>query len=318
MGNDDLQAVDDQGHLLKKKRILPHGRDDRIDQVEGKKTMLAALAKADRIAPARTIDTDAATDGKLSKGARKRRNQRLRKEAERKAKRNAERPLHGCKIRMDHAKGRIDWDHYKNKKANGGERMAVLAPGELDDDISDLFPPIPAGFDNTIEEFDAMLEGAYGKIQPAKPRPGAPFKAWNEDGTVYLGEEVLKLAAELKAERKAEAKAAAAEARKIRNAEKRAAGLPLRAPAKKKVLTGRDIPSAIRGKVTVTGTINAKTGEALVIDVAFRNTVHKGIIVWAGSVQPLVTEAAEKGKAIDLVISQPANDRFKPSVRSAA
>ena len=272
--------------------------------------MLAALAKADRIAPAPSID---AADGKLSKGARKRRNRRVRKEAERKAKRNAERPLSGCKIRMDHAKGRIDWDHYKNK----GERMADLAPGELDDDISDLFPPIPADFDNTIEEFDAMLEEAYGKVAPV-PKPAVPFKSRNADGSVYLGEAVLKRAAELKAERKAEAKAAAAETRRIRNAEKRAAGLPLRAPAKKKVLTGRDIPTEIRGRVTVTGTINAKTGEALVIDVAFRNTVHSGIIVWAGAVQPAVTAAAEKGKAIDLVIAQPANDRFKPSVRSAA
>ncbi|WP_298837481.1 hypothetical protein [uncultured Salinicola sp.] len=278
--------------------------------------MLAALAKAERIAPAPSIDGDAA-NGKLSKGARKRRNRRVRKEAERKAKRNAERPLHGCKIRFDHGKNRIDWDHYKNRKANEGERMAVLAPGELDDDISDLFPPIPAGFDNTIEELDGMLEAAYGKVPPVA-KPAKPFKAWNEDGTVYLGEEVLKLAAEIKAERKAEAKAAAAEARKIRNAEKRAAGLPLRAPARKKILTGRDIPGRIRGRVTVTGTINAKTGEALVIDVAFRNTVHQGIIVWAGAVQPTVTAAAEKGKAIDLVISQPANDRFKPSVRSAA
>lgn len=275
--------------------------------------MLAALAKADRIAPAPSIDNDAAANGKLSKGARKRRNRRTRKEAERKAKRNAERPLSGCKIRFDHQNNRIDWDHYKNR----GERMAVLAPGELDDDISDLFPPVPAGFDNTIEELDALLEDAYGKVPPA-PKPAKPFKAWNDDGTVYLGEAVLKRAAEIKAERKAEAKAAAAEARRIRNAEKRAAGLPLRAPAKKKVLTGRDIPAEIRGRVTVTGTINAKTGEALVIDVAFRNTVHSGIIVWAGAVQPLVTEAAEKGKAIDLVISQPANDRFKPSVRSAA
>ena len=276
--------------------------------------MLAALAKADRIAPAPSID---AADGKLSKGARKRRNRRVRKEAERKAKRNAERPLSGCKIRMDHAKGRIDWDHYKAKKANGGERMAVLAPGELDDDISDLFPPIPADFDNTIEEFDAMLEAAYGPTT-IPPKPVKPFKSRNADGSVYLGEAVLKRAAELKAERKAEAKAAAAETRRIRNAEKRAAGLPLRAPAKKKVLTGRDIPTEIRGRVTVTGTINAKTGEALVIDVAFRNTVHSGIIVWAGAVQPAVTAAAEKGKAIDLVIAQPANDRFKPSVRSAA
>lgn len=272
--------------------------------------MLAALAKADRIAPAPSID---AADGKLSKGARKRRNRRIRKEAERKAKRDAERPLSGCKIRFDHNKNRIDWDHYKNRS----ETKAVLAPGELDDDISDLFPPIPADFDNTIEEFDAMLEEAYGKVAPA-PKPAAPFKSRNDDGSVYLGEKTLALAAKIKAERKAEAKAAAAETRRIRNAEKRAAGLPLRAPAKKKVLTGRDIPTEIRGRVTVTGTINAKTGEALVIDVAFRNTVHSGIIVWAGAVQPLVAQAAEKGKAIDLVISQPANDRFKPSVRSAA
>ena len=185
--------------------------------------MLAALAKADRIAPAPSIDNDAAANGKLSKGARKRRNRRTRKEAERKAKRNAERPLSGCKIRFDHQNNRIDWDHYKNR----GERMAVLAPGELDDDISDLFPPIPADFDNTIEELDALLEDAYGKVPPA-PKPAKPFKAWNDDGTVYLGEAVLKRAAEIKAERKAEAKAAAAEARKIRNAEKRAAGLPLR------------------------------------------------------------------------------------------
>ena len=227
--------------------------------------------------------------------------------------RKAERPLHGCKVRMDHATGKIDWSHLNTS----GERMAVLAPGELDDDISDLFPPIPADFDNTIEEFDAMLEEAYGKVAPVA-KPAKPFKAWNEDGTVYLGEEVLKRAAELKAERKAEAKAAAAEARKIRNAEKRAAGLPLRAPAKKKVLTGREIPAEIRGKVTVTGTINAKTGEALVIDVTFRNTTHSGIIVWAGAIQPLITAAAEKNKAIDLVIAQPANDRFKPSVRRAA
>ena len=260
--------------------------------------MLAALAKADRVAPAPTIDGDNAANGKLSKGARKRRNQRLRKEAERKARRKAERPLHGCKVRIDHDKGRVDWSH-------------------LNDNITDLFPPIPADFDNTIEELDALLEAAYGKV-PSAPKPATPFKSRNADGTVYLGEEVLKRAAELKAERKAEAKAAAAEARRIRNAEKRAAGLPLRAPAKKKVLTGRDIPASIRGKVTVTGTINAKTGEAIVIDVAFRNTVHSGIIVWAGAVQPLVAEAAQKGKAIDLVIAQPANDRFKPSVRSAA
>lgn len=251
--------------------------------------MLAALAKADRIAPAPASD---AADGKLSKGARKRRNQRLRKEAESKAKCAAERPLHGCKVRFDHAKGRIDWDHYKNR----GERMAVLAPGELDDDIDDIF----------------------GHLPPAKPLAGAPFKSRNADGSVYLGAAVEARAAEILAERKAEAKAAAAEARRIRNAEKRAAGLPLRAPATRKVLTGRDIPSAIRGKVTVTGTINAKTGEALVIDVAFRNTVHSGIIVWAGAVQPLVTDAAQKSKAIDLVIAQPANDRFKPSVRSVA
>lgn len=249
--------------------------------------MLAALAKADRIAHAAP-----ATDGdnaRLSKGARKRRNRRERKNEERKAKRKAERPLHGCKARVDYDNARIDW--YEAK-----DGYVTLAPGELDDDLDDVFGP----------------------YVPVPPRPGAPFKSRNADGTVFLGEEVLKRAAELKAERDAEAKEAAAEARRIRNAEKRAAGLPLRAPARKKVLTGRDIPASIRGKVTVTGTMQAKTGEALIIDVAFRNTVHSGIIVWAGAVQPLVTEAAEKNKAIDLVISQPANDRFKPSVRSAA
>lgn len=177
--------------------------------------------------------------------------------------------------------------------------------------------PVPADFDNTMDEFDAMLEAAYGPVAAA-PKPAKPYKAWNEDGTVYLGEAVLARAAEIKAERKAEAKAEAAEARKIRNAEKRAAGLPLRAPAKKKILTGRDIPAEIRGRVTVTGTINAKTGEALVIDVTFRNTTHSGIIVWAGETQEAVAEVAGKNKAIDLVIAQPANDRFKPSVRRAA
>ena len=171
-----------------------------------------------------------------------------------------------------------------------------LAPGELDDDLDDIFGPL-----THVPVF-----------------PGAPFKTHNADGSVFLGEEVLKRAGEIKAERKAEAKEAAAEARRIRNAEKKAAGLPLRAPAKKTVLTGRDIPASIRGKVTVTGTINAKTGEALVIDVAFRNKVHSGIVVWAGAIQPIVAAAAEKGKALDLVIAQPANDRFKPSVRSAA
>lgn len=253
--------------------------------------MLAALANAERTPAAKST-----------------RSRRGRKDGH-----QASRPLHGCNVRMDHATGKIDWSHLNAS----GERMAVLAPGELDDDISDLFPAIPANFDNTMDEFDAMLEAAYGPVAAA-PKPAKPFKAWNEDGTVFLGEAVLARAAEIKAERKAEAKAAAAEARRIRNAEKRAAGLPLRAPAKKKVLTGRDIPAEIRGRVTVTGTINAKTGEALIIDVTFRNTTHSGIIVWAGAVQPLVTEAAQKGKAIDLVIAQPANDRFKPSVRSAA
>lgn len=221
--------------------------------------------------------------------------------------------LHGCKARIDHEAGRIDWSQYKKP----GERLAILAPGELDDDISDLFPPIPAGFDNTIEELDAMLEHAYGKAAPA-PKPAAPFKSRNPDGTVFLGDEVLARAAEIKAERAAEAKEAAAEARKIRNAEKRAAGLPLRAPAKKKILAGREIPASIRGRATVTGTMQAKTGEALIIDVAFRNTVHTGIVVWAGPYQDLITAVIETGKALDFVIAQPANDRFKPSVRSAA
>jgi len=253
--------------------------------------MLAALAKADRIAAAAP-----ATDGdsaKLSKGARKRRNRRERKDEERKAARKAARPLHGCKARIDYENARVDWYDAK-------DGYVTLAPGELDDDL------------------DEALIRCFGPLPAPVPAPAVPYKARHADGSIDLGVEVYARAAEIKAERTAEAKQAAAAARKNRNAEKRAAGLPLRAPAKKKVLTGRDIPSAIRGKVTVTGTINAKTGQALVIDVAFRNTVHSGIIVWAGAVQPLVAQAAEKDKAIDLVIAQPANDRFKPSVRSAA
>ena len=137
------------------------------------------------------------------------------KTAGRRRARKADRPLHGCSVRMDHVNGRIDWQQPKTE-------FVTLAPGELDDDISDLFPPVPAGFDNTMDEFDAMLEAAYGPVAPAS-KPTAPFKSRNADGSVYLGEAVLKLAAEIKAERKAEAKAAAAEARKIRNAEKKAA-----------------------------------------------------------------------------------------------
>lgn len=206
---------------------------------------------------------------------------------------NTERKLHGCKARINYETARIDWQAPQDD-------YVTLAPGDLDDDL------------------DAALNRCFGPLPAPVPAPRVRFNARHADGSINLGEEVYARAAELKAERTAHAKEAAAEARKIRNAEKRAAGLPLRAPAKKKVVTGREIPVSIRGKVTVTGTINAKTGEALIIDVAFRNTVHSGIIVWAGAVQPLVTAAAEKGKAVDLVIAQPANDRFKPSVRSAA
>lgn len=203
-----------------------------------------------------------------------------------------ERKLHGCKARIDYDNARINWYDAK-------DGTVTLAPGELDDDL------------------DAALIRCFGPLPAAVPAPRVPFNARHADGSINLGAEVYARAAELKAERTAEAKEAAAEARKIRNAAKRAAGLPLRAPAKKKIITGREIPASIRGKVTVTGTMQAKTGQALIIDVTFRNTVHSGIIVWAGAVQPTVTAAAEKGKAIDLVISQPANDRFKPSVRSA-
>ena len=212
----------------------------------------------------------------------------------------------------------------KNRRKGKGSRPYLKTKVDLASGTTEVVEcpktfarPVPAGFDNTMAEFDAMLEKAYGPA-PVVTKPAVPFKAYNADGSVFLGEEVLARAAELKAERKAEAKAAAAEARKIRNAEKRALGLPLRAPAKKKVLTGRDIPAEIRGRISVTGTINAKTGEALVIDVTFRNTTHSGIIVWAGDIQPIVAEAAKKNKALDLVIAQPSNDRFKPSVRRAA
>ena len=212
----------------------------------------------------------------------------------RKSRRKAERPLHGCNVRIDHETGRIDWSHLKNP----GERMAVLAPGELDDSLDDLFGPIDPA---SIRPFEQNV--------PVKRHP---------DGTIDLGPETEALAAKIKAERKAEARAAAAEARKIRNAEKRAAGLPLRAPAKTVTLAGRDIPATLRGKPVVTGRFTAKTGEALVIDVAFRNKVHTGIIVWAGAYQSLVAEAAAKNKALDFTIAQPANERFKPSVRTAA
>ena len=171
--------------------------------------------------------------------------------------------------------------------------FVTLAPGELDDEIADLFADLP----------------------PVR-NPGIRYKSRNEDGSIFLGEAVLARAAELKAEREAEAKASRIETRRRNAAAKKALGLPARKPAKTVTLEGAEIPGKIRGRITITGSINAKTGEALIIEVAFRNKVYKNLVVWAGAQQSAILAANDEGKAVDLVVTHPDNPRFRPSVKA--
>lgn len=169
-----------------------------------------------------------------------------------------------------------------------------LKPGELDDDIKHLFDGLP----------------------PAAPAP-VGINPWNADGSFAQPECVRVLAEQIKADMKAASREAAAETRRINKAKK---ALDPSAPKKPKrtrtptVLTGRAIPQTFRGRVTVTGEINASTGKALVISLDFRGKTAQNLVVWAGAWQEPVLAAAKNGKAISVIVNHPANENFKPSI----
>jgi len=169
----------------------------------------------------------------------------------------------------------------------------ILAPGELDDDISDLFAHLP---------------------EVTEPR--IRYKSRNEDGSIFLGDAVIARAAEIKAEWDAQSKINRAETRRINAEARKAQGLPARKPAQTVALTGENIPEAIRGRISITGEIQAKTGTALIISVAFRNKIYKDLVVWAGANQDIILAANDDGKAVDLTVGHHENKRFRPWIKA--
>lgn len=168
-----------------------------------------------------------------------------------------------------------------------------LAPGELDDDISDLFAHLPE------------VQG-----------PRISYKSRNEDGSIFLGEAVIARAAEIKAEWNHQAKIKRAETRRINAEARKAQGLTARKPAQTVALTGTSIPTTIRGRISITGEMQAKTGKALIISVAFRNKIYKDLVVWAGANQDMIIAANDDGKAIDLTVGHHENKNFRPWVKA--
>lgn len=171
--------------------------------------------------------------------------------------------------------------------------FVVLAPGELDDDISDLFAHLPE------------ITG-----------PRVSYKSRNEDGSVFLGEGVIARAEEIKTEWKEQAKINRAETRRINAEARKAQGLPARNPAQSVALTGTSIPSTIRGRISITGEMQAKTGKALIISVAFRNKIYEDLVVWAGANQSMIIAANDDGKAIDLTVGHHENKNFRPWIKA--
>lgn len=83
--------------------------------------------------------------------------------------------------------------------------------------------------------------------------------------------------------------------------------------AQRRIVSGSSIPKYVTGIARITGTVNAKTGEAIVVEVEGQDMTARGIMVWAGKVQTLVRGAIDRNAPVTLLVTQPANDRFKPS-----
>lgn len=163
-----------------------------------------------------------------------------------------------------------------------------LAPGELDDDISDLLAP------------RAQVHRA--------PVPNSMSAAGFPPASIMCDGKPSPLAVKPRTRRARKSSPAAVPAE-----------VQAEAPATPIVLAGAAIPARISGKITIVRTLPSRNGEALIIDVAGADTagqpiVAKNIAVWSGYAQTLVRALVQADKTATLAIRAPANDRHYPAV----